>query len=826
MKKRNRIFTAFLAATLIIAPSALAFAGAAPDGSTDVAKAYGEAFTNWKTNNWENGLSTDWTQVSMTPGSDETSMDFAWYSKTTEETSLVYGQNSDLSDGKNVEITSVDTNQTDKNGTSYTSNKAVLTDLQPGTTYYYQVAGKPVHSFQTGTSDKFTFAFVGDPQIGSSNELKGSDTEEFYNAQSNAVASDSYNWSQTLNKIQQAGSDFVVSAGDQIQTTAKKAPGKSTTTSEIEYAGYLSPEALTALPVATTVGNHDADNANYQYHFNVPNLSNLGDNGTVGGDYYFTYGDVLFMMLNTQDTNSAEHIEFIQNTISKNPDCKWKVVTLHQDIYGSAEHSNEPEIVNLRYALTPTFEKYGVDVVLTGHDHAYSRSKFLKADSEVKEVTYNKKDFKAMLGKDVDYSGEGTIYTAPQNIKDDTTDSSEQAYLEYLNSIMDKDNITDDSTSYAINPSGILYLTAGSSSGSKYYDLVPRQQSYIANRWQEDVPTYSLINVTETSMTINTYRTDNDSKIDDTLTIVKTADRSELDAKVTAIQDEIANGTITEKDYTSDSWNALLDALKKAEALNEKSTQAEINLALEKLSSARSGLQKKPSDSKKDSTDGKTSGADTTDGSETTDTTGASGSAKTSDTSGNSDATAASTKKLAAGTSVTSSSDAKITLKDTNGILPENVVFSSSKISDTSKIAQVRSLVTSKISGVTDVVLYELNLTDKTTELHQLDGTVQITMDLPFSLGNNETVKVYRVDNNNLVECTASVKDQKLVFETDHFSTFAFAKVTTAANGKTTSVQTGDNQDAAIWTIVCIAGMAVLGASVFSRRKNNKKRDY
>lgn len=826
MKKRNRLFTAFLAATLVIAPSALAFAGAAPDGNTDAAKAYGEAFINWKTNNWENGLSTDWTQVSMTPGADESSINFAWYSKTGETTSLVYGQNSDLSDGKTVEISSVDTNQTDKNAVPYTSNKAVITGLEPGTTYYYQVTGKSIQSFQTGNTDKFTFAFVGDPQIGSSNELKGADTEEFYTAQSNAVASDSYNWSQTLNKIQQAGSDFVVSAGDQIQTSAKKAPGKSTTTSEIEYAGYLSPEALTALPVATTVGNHDADNANYQYHFNVPNLSNLGDNGTVGGDYYFTYGDVLFMMLNTQDTNSAEHIEFIQNTISKNSDCKWKVVTLHQDIYGSAEHSNEPEIVNLRYALTPTFEKYGVDVVLTGHDHAYSRSKFLKADSEVKEVTYNKKDFKAMLGKDVDYNGEGTIYTAPQNIKDDTTDSSEQTYLEYLNSIMDKDNITDDSTSYAINPSGILYLTAGSSSGSKYYDLVPRQQSYIANRWQEDVPTYSLINVTETSMTINTYRTDNDSKIDDTLTIVKTADRSELDAKATAIQDEIANGTITEKAYTSDSWNALLDALKEAEALNEKSTQAEINLALEKLSSARSGLQKKPSDSKKDSTDDKTSGAGTTDGSETTDTAGASGSAQTSDTSGKSDATAASTKRLAAGTSVTSSSDTKISLKDINGILPENVVFSSSKISDASKIAQVRSLVTSKISGVTDVVLYELNLTDKTAELHQLDGTVQITMDLPFSLGNNETVKVYRVDNNNLVECTASVKDQKLVFETDHFSTFAFAKVTTAANGKTTSVQTGDNQDAAIWTIVCIAGMAVLGASVFSRRKNNKKRDY
>lgn len=59
-------------------------------------------------------------------------------------------------------------------------------------------------------------------------------------------------------------------------------------------------------------------------------------------------------------------------------------------------------------------------------------------------------------------------------------------------------------------------MTAGSSSGSKYYDLVPRQQTYIAHRWQEDVPTYSVVDVTENSLTINTYRTDNDEKIDET----------------------------------------------------------------------------------------------------------------------------------------------------------------------------------------------------------------------------------------------------------------------------------------------------------------------
>ena len=86
--------------------------------------------------------------------------------------------------------------------------------------------------------------------------------------------------------------------------------------------------------------------------------------------------------------------------------------------------------------------------------------------------------------------------------------------------------------SSVINPEGVLYMTAGSSSGSKYYDLVPRQQTYIAHRWQEDVPTYSVVDVTENSLTINTYRTDNDEKIDETFSITKSkGDTTSLNAE-------------------------------------------------------------------------------------------------------------------------------------------------------------------------------------------------------------------------------------------------------------------------------------------------------
>ncbi len=596
MKKRNKFLAVFLAAVCMMATTVTAFADAAPDGSSNAANMpWSSAFADWKANVWDKGLKDDWTQVSMTPGKDETSVNFAWYSVTGETTSLTYGTKEDLSDGQTVEIEATATEQEDADGNLYTSNKATISGLQPGTTYYYQVAGKDVESFTTGEADSFRFAFIGDPQIGSSNELKGEgvngeELEAFYQAQSEAVASDSYNWGQTMKLAQEAGSDFVVSAGDQIQTTLKKSP--TATTSEIEYAGYLSPEALTSLPVATTVGNHDADNPNYQYHFNVPNLSYLGDNDVVGGDYYFTYGDVLFMMLNTQDTNSAEHIEFIENTVAKNQDCKWRIVTLHQDIYGSAEHSNEPEIVNLRYALTPAFEANGVDVVLTGHDHAYSRSKFLNGDQAEEKTTYTDDEFDEMLDVDVDYSGEGTLTTAPGNIKDDTTDEAEKTYLNYLKEIMDDDRITTDNAEYAVNPSGILYLTASSSSGSKYYDLVARQQNYIAGRWQKDVPTYSLINVTENTLTINTYRTDNNEAIDKTVTIVKTADTEDLDAMLEDIESNLADGTLDAAKYTSDSWSAFQTALDAAEAAkgDVNSTQETINNVYAALTAAYNEL--------------------------------------------------------------------------------------------------------------------------------------------------------------------------------------------------------------------------------------------
>ena len=591
---------AAMTATILATSATVLQAAAPPDGYTnaqDTVEAYGGAYSNWMTK-WNSTISKDREQISLSPGSDNSSVNFAWYTKKSAGVQkLKIAENKRLTNAKVYEAEQTKA-VTDKDETEYVSNKVTATDLKANTTYYYsyQKDGQwtAPEKYTTDNGSKFSFIFVGDPQIGSSNELKGAATEEFYNAQSAAVANDAFNWNTTLNQaMEKTGNkaSFVLSSGDQIQSTKKKSPNKAAWGSEIEYSGYLSPEVLKNLPVATTVGNHDADNANYTYHFNTANASELGSNGKVGGDYWFKHDNALFIMLNTQDTNVEEHRQFIEQTVAANKDCKWRIVTLHQDIYGSAEHSNEPEITNLRYQLAPIFEDNKVDVVLTGHDHAYSRTQILKGGHKTTEYTDD--EFDPMLDEDMD-AGENpdTVYTAKENIKADTTDPSQKAYLNYLNQVMDKDaiqQVTKKGTT-VFNPTGILYMTAGSSSGSKYYDLVPRQQSYIANRWQQDVPTYSVIDITDTTFTINTYRTDTEEKIDETFSIAKVNESDNKNQTDNTQTDNKKQPTTAKKNTTKPAEKAV--APKKAVVKRVKSLgKKKIKITVKKSSKQVSGYE-------------------------------------------------------------------------------------------------------------------------------------------------------------------------------------------------------------------------------------------
>ena len=482
-----------------------------------------EAWNAYK-DSW-NTLANDYTYVSLTPGAAATEVNFAWYNEGTVGSPIVYF-GTDRNNLTEYQGTSNNVDASLTGGKNYCYNYVTVPGLAPNTTYYYAVSKSgvmsPVETYRTGSFDNVNILYFGDPQIGASKgQPQGEGAlAEGTGVENTAARNDGFAWDRTLDIAmeQNPNINFAISAGDQVNNTGKA--------KEEEYAAYLSASALKSLPVATTIGNHDSLNADYSYHFNNPNPTNLGMT-QAGGDYYYSYGPGLFIVLNTNNYNVAEHAESIRQAVESNPDAQWRVVTIHQDIYGSGLDHSDTDGMILRTQLTPIFDQYDIDVVLQGHDHTYSRSKLLYGDGQ----THNSYEFRLNeAGDDYDWDNAYNTITGEKiGLYPAEGDAAGQAALAGFAQDNHCYTIEESGASSVTNPQGTLYMTANSASGSKYYELINTQQDYIANRSQNWLPSYSVINMSSNAFSITTYQiTDNGAveTIDDTFTIYKTAGRN------------------------------------------------------------------------------------------------------------------------------------------------------------------------------------------------------------------------------------------------------------------------------------------------------------
>ena len=519
MKHRKNVLAGTLAAVLVVgaAGSALAATVHYNDSSVTGGSAEWQAYVA----GWES-LATDYTQVSLTPGEDETQLNFAWYSLDdgNAATPVVhFGTDPEALATFTGTSDKVDTSLTD--GVQYDYNYVTVTGLEENTTYWYTVEKNGVETepaqYQTHSFSTVKMLYVGDPQVGASKgqPQNGEALVADSGAANTAARNDGFAWGRTLSIASEQNPDlsFIISAGDQVNKTGQP--------KEEEYAAYLAPEELKSLPVATTIGNHDSLNADYRYHFNNPNTTEYGLT-QAGGDYYYSYGEGLFIVINTNNYNVAEHEQAIAEAVASDPDANWRILTFHQDIYGTGLDHSDTDGMILRTQLTPIIDEYDIDVVLQGHDHTYSRSKLLYGDGQ----THNGYEFQLNAeGTDYDWDHAYNV-TESQQIPLSPSDEAGSSLL----TAFQQDNLcyTIESTSgnTVVNPQGTLYMSANSASGSKYYELITPQQDYIANRSQNWLPSYSVITMTADSFSIDTYQITDSGEvqaIDETFTIRKDA---------------------------------------------------------------------------------------------------------------------------------------------------------------------------------------------------------------------------------------------------------------------------------------------------------------
>lgn len=414
-------------------------------------------YNDWYNNQWNNQESgeMDTGKIVLTPGAKATDLNFAWYSEETGTPTVKISTNKDMSGAKTVtgSADKINKNNSFKNYTA--SNKVALKDyLVENMTYYYQYSTNGVdwsdtYTYKTHSFSDYQAVLVGDPQIGASGS-NGQGTQD-----DTDIAVNTYAWNKTLQKALGAGgiaenASFILSAGDQIDYSSSGTNGSGEIIREQEYAGFLYPDVLRSTPLATTIGNHESMVDDYSLHYNNPNASTLGSTES-GGDYYYSYGDTLFISLNSNSRNVEEHRQLMKEAVASHEDAKWKVVLFHHDIYGSGSPHSDVDGANLRILFAPLMDEFNIDLCLTGHDHSYART------------------YQILDGKVIETDG--------------VSENASKAY----------------------NPEGTLYIAAGSASGSKFYTLNTVKQYYIAERSNTPEPTFSTIDFSGDSLTIKTY---------------------------------------------------------------------------------------------------------------------------------------------------------------------------------------------------------------------------------------------------------------------------------------------------------------------------------
>jgi len=253
-------------------------------------------------------------------------------------------------------------------------HKTTVKDLSPDTRYNYRVGdGKywMEGSFQTAPAkdsrEAVKFLFVADSQESS---------RENYQSFLKSV----------LNKAFTVNPDirFIVHAGDMVN--------RGMNGQEWQWYFEAGEKYFRNSPLASNVGNHETGgvvtngpqqkNKAYLDYFNNP--SNHTGTFAEGSAYSFNYGAAHLVCLDNQSLNDAMDVKlktgngsYLQSALHwlkkdlefATAQKKWKIVTMHQPIYGANRDETE-----LREVLAPVFDSCKVDLVITGHDHYYFRS--------------------------------------------------------------------------------------------------------------------------------------------------------------------------------------------------------------------------------------------------------------------------------------------------------------------------------------------------------------------------------------------------------------------------------------------------------------------
>ena len=219
-----------------------------------------------------------------------------------------------------------------------------LTNLQPNTTYYFVCGGE-----KGGYSDERRFQTT---------PIEPSDLRFVFGGDCRT------NWEQR-NKVSQAMSkfnpSFVLFSGDLVASGHNQIQWDSFF--EHLHSYWIGSNGLT-IPIVPCLGNHEENATNYYEQFALPENEQW---------YSLNWGkQPHIVVLNSETDPSGAQLDWLNNDLAMHENYTWKIVMFHRPPFSSSSHGCWTE--GQEY-WCPIFDKYRVDLVVSGHDHNYERSK-------------------------------------------------------------------------------------------------------------------------------------------------------------------------------------------------------------------------------------------------------------------------------------------------------------------------------------------------------------------------------------------------------------------------------------------------------------------
>lgn len=135
-----------------------------------------------------------------------------------------------------------------------------------------------------------------------------------------------------------------------------------------EYVFDVYADLMQSFPFYPALGNHD-----YRTHDGGPYLEAFVLPENAGPEraeryYSFDWGPVHVVALDTERVDGAQ-VRWLEQDLAAN-DLPWTIVIAHRSVYSSGHYGSNRTLVR---HFAPIFERHGVQLVLTGHDHHYER---------------------------------------------------------------------------------------------------------------------------------------------------------------------------------------------------------------------------------------------------------------------------------------------------------------------------------------------------------------------------------------------------------------------------------------------------------------------